>query len=143
MAVKEEIIDLTQSSIASLIPPQLAEIPATDLDSEYDPQNTNQWNFEIEMVGNVRYSTDIKDLVFLAVGSKGEKVWLSRPFIPDKMIIKYFEHQDMEERMRLYQVRTKQPISSAFSRPRIHGQHRLTAKQLKALKKQVRIQNVK
>ena len=105
---------------------------------EYDPQNTTKFNpDDIERIGAVQYTSHFKAPLFLAVG-KGKRIWLHRDYVPDLLIVKFFEHEYAEYHMRSNHVRTDKPALQVFTKPRIFGQHHLTVKQVNDLKVHIR-----
>ena len=105
---------------------------------EYDPQNTNTFKEDdIERIGAVQYSPQFVGPLFLAVG-KGKMIWLHRNYVPDLLIVKFFEHEHTECYIRSNYVRTDKPTLIVFMKPRIFGQHHLTLPQVDALKKYIR-----
>ena len=105
---------------------------------EYDPQNTTKFNSDdIERIGAVQYTSHFKAPLFLAVG-KGKRIWLHRDYVPDLLIVKFFEHEYAEYHMRSNYVRTDKPALQVFTKPRIFGQHHLTVKQVNDLKVHIR-----
>ena len=105
---------------------------------EYDPQNTKTFKEDdIERIGAVQYSPQFVGPLFLAVG-KGKMIWLHRDYVPDLLIVKFFEHEHTECYIRSNHVRTDKPILIVFMKPRIFGQHHLTLLQVDALKKYIR-----
>ena len=105
---------------------------------EYDPQNTNTFKEDdIERIGAVQYSPQFVGPLFLAVG-KGKMIWLHRDYVPDSLIVKFFEHEHTEYYIRLNHVRTDKPALMVFMKPRVFGQHHLTLPQVDALKEYIR-----